>query len=76
MRRKNGCIWGILDVFAGHICFTSYTCVVYRIARSPEIALCQLPMQLVGSADDTEVSQWADAYSAMAFKNDCHDELT
>lgn len=52
----------------GHICFTSYTFVVYRIARSPEIALCQLPMQLVGSADDTEVSQWADAYSAMAEK--------
>ena len=33
-------------------------------------------MQLVGSADDTEVSQWADAYGAMAGKDDHQDELT
>lgn len=59
------------------MCFASYTfCCASDSARSPEIALCQLPMQLVGSADDTEVSQWADAYGAMAGKDDHQDELT
>ncbi|CAL1149680.1 unnamed protein product [Cladocopium goreaui] len=42
------------------------TTLMDALSRSPEAALCKLPLQLPHSADESEVCQWSDAYSPLA----------
>lgn len=41
--------------------------LVASFQRCPGVALCQLPLQLPGTADELEVAQWADGYSGSIY---------
>ncbi|CAJ1363949.1 unnamed protein product, partial [Effrenium voratum] len=43
------------------------TTLLDSLCRSPKTALCQLPLHAAGSPDETEISRWADAYSASCY---------
>lgn len=52
------------------------TTLLDALSRSPEAALCQLPLQLPHSADESEVCQWSDAYSSSPYAPGAEDHFS